>query len=155
MPSTNNNNNTNNNDIGPDSATSSAADGHSNGAHGDKDLIADTPTPPYYAVIFTSLRTSSGSSSGSSDTDHHDEYSQTAKRMVELAKQQPGYLGVESARDGVGITVSYWKDTASIRKWKQHAEHLEAQEKGKNKWYTVFKTRVALVERDYGSSAWE
>jgi heme-degrading monooxygenase HmoA len=127
---------------GQDSSNSYAVDCLDSGAHGGEDLIADTPMPPYYAVIFTSLR---------SDTDH-DEYSQTAKRMVELAKQQPGYLGVESARDGVGITVSYWKDTASIRKWKQNSEHLEAQEKGKKKWYTVCKTRVALVERDYGSA---
>jgi heme-degrading monooxygenase HmoA len=110
----------------------------------EEDAIADTPSPPYYAVIFTSIR--------SDNTDHTDDYAQTAKRMVALAKQQPGYLGSESVREeesSVGITVSYWKDLASIRNWKQQAEHLEAQEKGKQQFYHAYKTRIALVERDY------
>jgi heme-degrading monooxygenase HmoA len=100
--------------------------------------IAKTPAPPYYAVIFTSLR-----------TDVDDGYGAMATRMLELAATQPGFLGVESARDGVGITVSYWSDLESIRLWKQNAEHLEAQRLGHQKWYSAFKTRVAKVERDY------
>lgn len=100
--------------------------------------IAKTPAPPYYAVIFTSLR-----------TDVEDGYGAMAERMVALAAQQPGFLGVESARDGVGITVSYWTDLESIRAWKANAEHLEAQRLGHQKWYASFKTRIAKVERDY------
>jgi heme-degrading monooxygenase HmoA len=100
--------------------------------------IAKTPAPPYYAVIFTSLR-----------TDVDDGYGAMATRMLELATAQPGFLGVESARDGVGITVSYWSDLESIRLWKQNAEHLDAQRLGHQKWYSAFKTRVAKVERDY------
>ena len=100
--------------------------------------IAKTPAPPYYAVIFTSLR-----------TDVDDGYGAMAARMLELAATQPGFLGVESARDGVGITVSYWSDLESIRLWKQNAEHLDAQRLGHQKWYSAFKTRVAKVERDY------
>lgn len=100
--------------------------------------IAKTPAPPYYAVIFTSLR-----------TDVDDGYGAVAERMVALAAQQPGFLGVESARDGVGITVSYWTDLESIRAWKANAEHLEAQRLGHQKWYASFKTRIAKVERDY------
>ena len=75
-------------------------------------MIASTPNPPYYAVIFTSERTS-----------FEDGYGEMAERMVELAKQQPGYLGHESARDGIGITVSYWESLEAIRNWKQHTEH--------------------------------
>lgn len=101
--------------------------------------IATTPKPPYYAVIFTSEK-----------TDSDNGYVDMANRMEELAKQQEGFLGIESARDGLGITVSYWRDLDSIRKWKMNAEHLQAQEKGKTLWYKNYKTRICLVERDYG-----
>ncbi|GAB2525172.1 antibiotic biosynthesis monooxygenase family protein [Simplicispira piscis] len=101
--------------------------------------FAHTPAPPYYAVIFTSLR-----------TEGDDGYGAMAQRMVELAAQQPGFLGVESVRDGLGITVSYWADLASIAAWKADAEHLEAQRQGREKWYAGFKIRIARVERDYG-----
>jgi heme-degrading monooxygenase HmoA len=102
-------------------------------------LIAQTPKPPYYAVIFTSHRTAG-------DTG----YGEMAARMVELASQQPGFLGVESAREDVGITVSYWADVESIKSWKANLEHQEAQRIGKEKWYSSFKTRISKVERDYG-----
>lgn len=99
--------------------------------------IAPTPAPPYYAVIFTSLRTAGD-----------DGYNAMSERMLELAALQPGYLGVESAREGVGITVSYWRDLDSIRQWKAQSEHAEAQALGHQKWYSAFKTRIAKVERD-------
>jgi heme-degrading monooxygenase HmoA len=102
-------------------------------------LIADTPEPPYYAVIFSSQR-----------NDNAEGYAETAARMVELAALQPGFLGVESVREDLGITVSYWTDLESIRNWKAQAEHREAQKMGMEKWYSTYKTRVALVERDYG-----
>ena len=101
--------------------------------------IAKTPTPPYYAVIFTSQRT---------EGDHG--YGEMAKRMVELAAQQPGFLGIESAREDVGITVSYWRDLESIKAWKANIEHKEAQRLGREQWYSAFKARIAKVERDYG-----
>ena len=105
--------------------------------------IADTPEPPYYAVIFSSLRTESGEG-----------YEQTAERMLELAALQPGYLGVESVREaGFGITVSYWSSLEAIQAWKQQAEHLEAQRMGRAKWYSRYKIRIAKVERDYGFEA--
>ncbi|WP_417585887.1 antibiotic biosynthesis monooxygenase family protein [Nitrincola sp.] len=101
--------------------------------------IAITPKPPYYAVIFTSLR---------SDGDNG--YGDMATKMVQLASEQPGFIGIESAREGVGITVSYWRDLESIKLWKANAEHLVAQKLGHEQWYTSFKTRIAKVERDYG-----
>ncbi|MCP4139878.1 MAG: antibiotic biosynthesis monooxygenase [Chloroflexi bacterium] len=103
--------------------------------------IAKTPKPPYYAVIFTSHR-----------TEEDNGYGKMATRMVELAAQQAGFLGVESARESVGITVSYWVDLESIKAWKENAEHIIAQEQGKKLWYSEYKTRIAKVERDYG---WE
>ena len=103
--------------------------------------IADTPEPPYYAVIFTSLRTSVG-----------DGYGETAALMEELARRQPGFLGIESARDGLGITVSYWRDLDAIAGWKRQTDHQVAQRKGRSTWYQDFKVRIALVERDYGFS---
>ncbi|WP_431095078.1 antibiotic biosynthesis monooxygenase family protein [Polaromonas aquatica] len=102
-------------------------------------MIAATPPAPYYAVIFTSLRTEGDKG-----------YGDMADRMVALAAQQPGFLGVESAREGLGITVSYWQDLASIKAWKMNAEHLVAQQTGRSDWYTHYKTRIAKVERDYG-----
>lgn len=101
-------------------------------------MIAQTPNPPYYAVIFTSLRT---------DGDHG--YAEMAGRMVELAKTQDGFLGVESARNEIGITVSYWRDLESVRNWRNHAAHAVAREKGRKEWYQSFKVRIAKVERDY------
>ena len=100
--------------------------------------FASTPLPPYYAVIFTSERT--GDDAG---------YMDTAARMEELAKQQDGFLGIESAREQIGITVSYWKDLESIKKWKSNTEHAAAQQKGRANWYTRYKVRICLVERDY------
>ncbi|SNS42348.1 Heme-degrading monooxygenase HmoA [Noviherbaspirillum humi] len=100
--------------------------------------IANTPAPPYYAVIFTSIR-----------TDADQGYADMAARMVELAARQPGFLGMESVRQEVGITVSYWKDLESIRAWKANAEHLQAQQLGRSTWYSAFKTRICKVERDY------
>ncbi len=105
-------------------------------------LIAETPQPPYYAVIFSSHK-----------TDHSKGYAETAERMLELAAEQPGFLGVESVREDLGITVSYWADLESIRLWKQHAEHRVAQKSGMNKWYSNYKTRIARVERDYENQA--
>ncbi len=102
-------------------------------------MIAKTPKPPYYAVIFTSLR-----------TEGDDGYAEMGDKMFALAQQQPGYLGYESAREGLGITVSYWESLEAIRNWKQVAEHMEAQQKGIKQWYSAYKTRICLVERDYG-----
>jgi len=103
-------------------------------------MIAKTPAAPYYAVIFTSLRT---------EVDQG--YGQAAERMVELAREQPGFLGVESGRgeDGLGITVSYWASEAAILAWKQYAEHTEVRERGRSIWYAACHTRVCKVERAY------
>ena len=103
--------------------------------------FAATPERCYYAVIFSSKRYSD-----------NDGYSEMAGRMVELAETQPGYLGVESARgeDGFGITVSYWRDEASIAAWKSNAEHRMAQDRGQKNWYAHYELRVAHVERSYG-----
>lgn len=105
---------------------------------------ATTPAPPYYTVIFTSVRTSSDPAG----------YEAMAERMVELARQQPGFLGIESARgaDGLGITVSYWASEAAIRQWREHAEHLVAQQRGRGEWYVRYELRIAQVERAYGHS---
>lgn len=100
-------------------------------------MIAETPTPPYYAVIFTSRRKEGDSG-----------YVEMANKMLELAQKQKGFLGAESARGAVGITVSYWDKTESILKWKNNVEHQAAQKSGKEKWYKAFKVRVAKVERD-------
>lgn len=102
-------------------------------------MIANTPKPPYYAVIFTSLRTEGDNG-----------YGEMAERMVELASRQQGFLGVESACEGVGITVSYWADLESIKQWKANVEHQEAQRLGRENWYSSFKARITRVERDYG-----
>jgi len=103
--------------------------------------IDRTLETPYYAVIFNSVRTAIDEG-----------YVETAEKMVALASEQPGFLGVESVREkgGLGITVSYWKDKESIRNWKNHAVHQQAQQFGRDKWYRSYKIRVAKVEREYG-----
>jgi heme-degrading monooxygenase HmoA len=93
-----------------------------------------------YAVIFSSMRTAGDQG-----------YGQTSDEMVALAREQPGFLGMETARgpDGVGITVSYWKDLESIRRWKAHGDHLAAQRAGRERWYRAYRVRVCRVEREY------
>jgi heme-degrading monooxygenase HmoA len=100
--------------------------------------IARTPDPPYVAVIFTSLRTLGD-----------DGYGDAASRMEELAARQPGYLGIESAREGVGITVSYWATEEDARAWKRVAEHAVVQRSGRERWYEEYTVRIADVKRDY------
>ena len=102
--------------------------------------IAVTPKPPYYAVIFTTLRT---------DQDA-DGYGAMAQKMADLAAHQPGYLGMESARDSLGITVSYWDSLEAIAAWKRNADHRVAQTRGREDWYAAFRLRICRVERDYG-----
>lgn len=101
-------------------------------------MHANTPSPPYYAVIFTSIR-----------TDLEEGYEEMAQEMVRLAALQPGYLGHESARNELGITISYWESLEAIKAWKAQSDHQIAQKKGREKWYSSYKTRIALVERDY------
>ncbi|HQY64160.1 MAG: antibiotic biosynthesis monooxygenase [Myxococcales bacterium] len=97
---------------------------------------------PYYAVIFTSVRAA-----------RDEGYGDTANRMLERARTQPGFLGIDSARDGVGITVSYWQTLEAIAAWKRDSEHLAAQEAGRRAWYVAYNTRVAKVEREYDFAA--
>jgi heme-degrading monooxygenase HmoA len=105
----------------------------------DDDGLADTPDPPYWAVIFATRR----------NEQPGDQYDETAQRMLALAAQQPGYLGVEEAHAGIGITVSYWSDEASIAAWKRDADHAFAQYEGRTRWYDAYELRVAQVARAY------
>ncbi|HZC72639.1 MAG TPA: antibiotic biosynthesis monooxygenase [Jatrophihabitans sp.] len=100
---------------------------------------AATPRPPYTAVIFTSIRTAEDDAG----------YAETAESLEALATQQPGYLGIESARDELGITVSYWVSAEHARAWKSVAEHRLAQQRGRATWYRAYRVRIATVERDY------
>ena len=102
-------------------------------------MIASTPKPPYYAVIFSTIR-----------TNVDEGYTETAIRMEVLAKQQEGYLGIESARSEIGITVSYWNSLDAIMKWRNNVEHTIARAKGKALWYQKYQLRICKVERDYG-----
>lgn len=103
--------------------------------------FAKTPSPPYYAVIFTSQRNAHGEA----------DYAAAADAMFELVQQQPGFLGAESARgaDGLGITVAYFDSEENIRRWRNHTEHAATRERGKREWYEHFEVRVAKVERAY------
>jgi len=94
--------------------------------------------PPYYAVIFSTLR---------KEGDHG--YKEMAFKMEAMAANQPGFLGFESARSEMGISVSYWESLEDIRQWKDNSEHLIAQEKGKELWYQWYKLRICMVEREY------
>lgn len=92
----------------------------------------------YYAVIFTSTRTEGDNG-----------YQSMSQKMEDLAKKQSGYLGVESAREEIGITVSYWKSLEAIAKWKANIDHLFAQQKGIKDWYAWYKVRICLVKHEY------
>jgi heme-degrading monooxygenase HmoA len=92
----------------------------------------------YYAVIFTSKI-----------SDTSEGYSEMATKMETLAENQPGFLGFESARGELGISVSYWETLKDIQNWKFNSEHLFAQQQGKQKWYDYYKVRICKVEREY------
>lgn len=95
-------------------------------------------TTPYYAVIFTSIQ-----------NENITGYEETAEEMETLARQQNGFLGMESAKNEIGITISYWESLDAIKTWKQHTEHLLAQQKGRNHWYNWYHVRICKVEREY------
>lgn len=101
-------------------------------------MIANTPNPPYYAVIFSSVRTEGDNG-----------YSAMAGKMAKLAESQDGFLGMESVREELGITVSYWCDLESVRKWRANLEHTFARNQGRAQWYKAFKVRISRVETDY------
>lgn len=101
-------------------------------------LPAATPQPPYYAVIFTSRRTEGDNG-----------YADAAKEMLALASSQPGFLGFESARQEIGISISYWSSLEAIAAWKENLSHRQAQGRAKE-WYETFRVRVCRVEREYG-----
>ncbi|MCL1137371.1 antibiotic biosynthesis monooxygenase family protein [Shewanella pneumatophori] len=101
-------------------------------------LIANTPTPPYYYVVFTSEM-----------AENIEGYAAMGQTMAKLAHEQEGFLGMESAREQIGITVSYWRTLADIKAWRLNAEHMEAQRLGREKWYSSFTLRIAKVEREY------
>ena len=92
----------------------------------------------YYAVIFTSQQ-----------TETIEGYDVVAQTMENLAKQQPGYLGIESARSEIGITVSYWENIEAIKNWKANLDHQMAQKLGRKQWYAWYKVRICKVEREY------
>ena len=100
--------------------------------------LAKTPQPPYYTVIFSSIKQNDAVG-----------YDEMALKMYDLARVQPGFLGFETARDELGLTLSYWENLESIQKWKSNSEHLEAQIKGKTQWYKNYTVRIAKVEHDY------
>src|SRR5262245_39851924 len=106
------------------------------------DFLAETPDAPYYAVIFSSVRAA----------EDGDGYDATAERMLELAREQSGFLGVESVRDaaGAGITVPYWESLEAVRQWGAHAEHRLAQAAGRERWYAAYRLRVCRVEAGWG-----
>lgn len=93
---------------------------------------------PYYAVIFTSTLTNNSKG-----------YREMAIKMEALAKTQKGFLGIDIAREDVGITVSYWESLEAIKAWKQNSQHLIAQQKGCNQWYSWYHARICKVERAY------
>ena len=100
-------------------------------------MLARTPRPSYYAVIFTTVCAAQ----------EGDGYGEAAERMLALAAGQPGYLGIDSAREDIGITVSYWRSLQDIAAWRAHAEHAEVRRRGRAQWYASFELRVARVER--------
>ncbi len=102
-------------------------------------MIVSHLKPPYYAVVFTTLL-----------AEDLTDYQKTAERMEMLAEQQEGYLGIESARNELGITISYWKDLEAITKWKNNIEHTEARNRGRKQWYQQYQLRICKVEREYG-----
>jgi heme-degrading monooxygenase HmoA len=101
-------------------------------------MIAKTPAPPYYAVIFTSVRTPGDQG-----------YASMSDAMIQEVEKQPGFLGFESVRNEIGITVSYWKDLDAVKHWRENPNHQLARKKGREVWYSEFKVRICKVERDY------
>ena len=101
-----------------------------------------TDSKPYYAVIFTSIQ-----------TEDIKGYAEMAEQMEDLAKDQKGFISIDSARNAIGITVSYWESLEAIQQWKQHTDHLVAQQKGIKNWYAYYNVKICKVEREYSFEA--
>ena len=93
---------------------------------------------PYYVVIFTSTQ-----------KEYIEGYQEMAIKMEELAKTQDGFIGMNSVKNDVGITISYWTSLEAIKNWKQNSDHLIAQQNGRNQWYNWYNVRICKVEREY------
>ncbi len=83
-------------------------------------MLAKTPKPPYYAVIFTSIRNA-----------NENDYDETAAKMAELSAARTGFLGMEhAASDGLSITVCYWESREAIAACREYVEHKLSQAYG-------------------------
>lgn len=109
-------------------------------------LCTRTPPPPYYAVVFTATRARQNGEMLDAAG-----YTAMAAEMVSLAEKQDGFLGIDSAKEAMNITVSYWRDLESIKQWKENLAHREAQKLGREKWYSAYRIRICKVEREYGT----
>ncbi|GAA3373077.1 antibiotic biosynthesis monooxygenase [Streptomyces sannanensis] len=105
------------------------------------DQLVSGIEPPYYTVVFTSIRTEGDNG-----------YGETAERMKELVEGIPGYLGYETARTpgGIGITVGYFRDEEAIAAWRSRLEHQSAQRRGRAEWYESYSVHIGRVERSHG-----
>jgi heme-degrading monooxygenase HmoA len=103
--------------------------------------FAETPEPPYYVAVITVRR-----------SQDDDGYEPAADEMWDLARLQPGFLGMEWVADQAkrtGITASYWSDGDAIAAWKAQVDHVAIQRLGRERWYDAYLVRIARVERDY------
>lgn len=100
-------------------------------------MFAETPEPPYYAVSFTSVQ--------GEDIEGYDAEMEV---ISALAAQQPGFLGIESARspEGFGITIAYYDSLEAIDGWRQNADHKRAKARGRKTWYDRYILRISKVE---------
>ncbi|MCX4907037.1 antibiotic biosynthesis monooxygenase [Streptomyces sp. NBC_00878] len=107
--------------------------------------------PPYYAVVFTSVKTEEAGRGGAADG-YAEGYGETAERMEELVKEIPGFLGMDlaSSPGGLTVTVGYFRDADAIEEWRSNVEHRAAQKRGRAEWYERYTLHVAKVERSHG-----
>lgn len=98
-------------------------------------MIALTPEPPYYAVIFSSYL-----------KNNLYDYEETFEKLMQIAGEIDGFIGMESVRNDFGISISYWKDKSSIEEWKENFEHIIAKKRGKQEWYKNYSLKIARVE---------
>ena len=83
------------------------------------------------------------------------EYSATAARMRALALEEFGCLAFHAVCEGEEeVALSYWPDEASIKAWRNHPEHREAQRLGQERWYAGYSVQIAEVSREYRHGAW-
>lgn len=79
-----------------------------------------------------------------------DDYHAMAERLRELALEEYGCREFCAWTEGDSeVAISYWENEEQIRAWRADAEHIAAQDLGRDRWYKGYSVQVVEILREY------